>query len=85
VDVAYPLSPEDGPLRGVPHVMKSIAWAAQIGYPCVDTTDGRHQPEGLSDAGVPSIECEGQAGPMIEQALAWLRRTLQELNIPETT
>ena len=49
VDAAFPLSGEDGPLRGVPYVMKSIAWAAQIGCPCVDTTDGLHQPEGLSD------------------------------------
>jgi sugar phosphate isomerase/epimerase len=49
VDAAYPLSGEDGPLRGVPYVMKSIAWAAQAGCPCVDTTDGLHRPEGLSD------------------------------------
>jgi len=28
-----------------------------------------------------SIECEGQAGPMIEQSLAWLRNTLSELGI----
>lgn len=49
VDAAYPLSGEDGPLRGVPYVMKAIAWAAQIGCPCVDTTDGLHRPEGLKD------------------------------------
>jgi sugar phosphate isomerase/epimerase len=49
VDAAYPLSNEDGPLRGVPYVMKSIAWAAQIGCPCVDTTDGLHAPEGISE------------------------------------
>lgn len=49
VDAAYPLSGEDGPLRGVPYVMKSIAWAAQAGCPCVDTTDGLHAPEGLRD------------------------------------
>jgi sugar phosphate isomerase/epimerase len=49
VDAAFPLSGEEGPLRGVPYVMKSIAWAAQIGCPCVDTTDGLHRPEGLSD------------------------------------
>src|ERR1039458_10770126 len=30
VDAAFPLSGEDGPLRGVPYVMKAIAWAAQI-------------------------------------------------------
>ena len=50
VDAAFPLSQEDGPLRGVPYVMKSIAWAAQIGCPCVDTTDGLHAPEGLKDS-----------------------------------
>lgn len=49
VDAAYPLSQQDGPLRGVPYVMKSIAWAAQISCPCVDTTDGLHAPEGLKD------------------------------------
>jgi sugar phosphate isomerase/epimerase len=50
VDAAYPLSGSDGPLRGVPYVMKSIAWAHLIGCPNVDTTDGMHQPVGLSDA-----------------------------------
>lgn len=41
----------------------------------------------LRDAGYQgalSIECEGQGGPMIEQSLAWLRRTLKELGIAET-
>jgi sugar phosphate isomerase/epimerase len=49
VDAAYPLSGRDGPLRGVPYVLKAIQWANLIGCPCVDTTDGMHQPEGLSD------------------------------------
>ena len=49
VDAAYPLSGKDGPLRGVPYVMKAIAWAAQAGSPCVDTTDGLHAPAGLAD------------------------------------
>lgn len=49
VDAAYPLSGKDGPTRGVPYVMKTIAWAAQAGSPCVDTTDGLHAPEGLDD------------------------------------
>jgi sugar phosphate isomerase/epimerase len=47
VDAAYPLSGEDGPIRGVPYVMKAIAWAAQIGCSSVDTTDGLHAPAGL--------------------------------------
>jgi sugar phosphate isomerase/epimerase len=32
--------------------------------------------------GVLSMECEGQAGPMIEESLHWLRETLTDLNIP---
>jgi inosose dehydratase len=35
--------------------------------------------------GALSIECEGQGGPMIEQSLAWLRKTLKELRIKETS
>lgn len=50
VDAAYPLSGKDGPVRGVPYVIKSIQWAALIGCPRVDTTDGLHAPEGLKDA-----------------------------------
>ncbi len=49
VDAAYPLSGKDGPLRGVPYVMKSIQWAKLIGCSKVDTTDGMAPPEGLSD------------------------------------
>lgn len=55
VDAAYPLSGQDGPLRGVPYVLKSIAWAAQIGCPCVDTTDGLHAPEGLTEKGAMAL------------------------------
>jgi sugar phosphate isomerase/epimerase len=49
VDAAYPLSGKDGPLRGVPYVLKAIAWAGQAGCPRVDTTDGLHAPPGLKD------------------------------------
>ena len=50
VDAAYPLSGKDGPLRGVPYVLKSIQWAHLVGCDKVDTTDGMHAPKGLSDA-----------------------------------
>jgi sugar phosphate isomerase/epimerase len=30
-----------------------------------------------------SIECEGQSGPLLEQSLAWTRRTLADLGIKE--
>jgi len=33
--------------------------------------------------GTLSMECEGQGGPLIEQSLCWLRKTLSELGIPE--
>ncbi len=49
VDAAFPLSGPDGPIRGVPYVMKAIAWARQVGCDRVDTTDGLHQPAGIPD------------------------------------
>lgn len=49
VDAAYPLSGKDGPIRGVPYVLKSIVWAKLIGCTHVDTTDGMHAPEGLTE------------------------------------
>ncbi len=49
IDAAYPMSGKDGPVRGVAYVIRAIQWAAQIGCPCVDTTDGLEAPEGLTD------------------------------------
>lgn len=63
VDAAYPLSGSDGPLRGVPYVLKSIAWAAQVGVPFVDTTDGLHKPAGLDD----------------DQAMALMKRSYEQI------
>jgi sugar phosphate isomerase/epimerase len=49
LDAAYPLSGKDGPLYGVPYVLKSIPWAKHAGCERIATTDGLHRPEGLSD------------------------------------
>ena len=49
VDAAFPLSGKDGPLYGVPYVLKSIPWAKLAGCEHIATTDGLHKPEGLSD------------------------------------
>ncbi len=49
IDAAYPLSGKCGPTIGVPYVLKSIPWAVLAGSPRVATTDGLHQPEGLTD------------------------------------
>jgi inosose dehydratase len=49
VDAAYPLSGRDGPIYGVPYVLKTIPWAKLAGCPNIATTDGLHRPKGLSD------------------------------------
>ena len=49
VDAAFPLSGQDGPLYGVPYVLKTIPWAKHAGCDCIATTDGLNKPEGLSD------------------------------------
>jgi sugar phosphate isomerase/epimerase len=49
IDAAFPISAADAPLRGVPYVLKAIAWAALAGCPCVITTDGLHAPPGIMD------------------------------------
>jgi sugar phosphate isomerase/epimerase len=49
IDAAYPLSGSDGPLYGVPYVLKTIPWAKHAGCQRIATTDGLHKPEGLSD------------------------------------
>ena len=49
VDAAYPLSGRDGPVRGVPYVLKSIPWASHAGCKHIATTDGLKQPTHLSD------------------------------------
>jgi sugar phosphate isomerase/epimerase len=50
VDAAYPLSGRDGPLYGVPYVLRSLQWAKLAGCDRIATTDGLHRPEGLDDA-----------------------------------
>ncbi|MEN6298065.1 MAG: sugar phosphate isomerase/epimerase [Rectinema sp.] len=49
IDAAYPLSGKDGPVFGVPYVLKTIPWAKLAGCPNIATTDGLHKPEGLTD------------------------------------
>lgn len=50
LDAAYPLSGMDGPLYGVPYVLKTIPWAKLVGCLSIATTDGLYQPVGLTDA-----------------------------------
>jgi inosose dehydratase len=49
IDAAFPLSGSDGPLYGVPYVLKAIPWAKHAGCENIATTDGLYKPEGLTD------------------------------------
>lgn len=49
IDAAFPISGIEGPSIAVPYIQKTIRWAAQVGCPMVDTTDGLYRPEGLTD------------------------------------
>jgi sugar phosphate isomerase/epimerase len=49
LDAAFPLSLPEGATLGVEYVLHSLRWAKLIGCPCIDTTDDRYRPVGLSD------------------------------------
>jgi sugar phosphate isomerase/epimerase len=63
VDAAYPLSGKDGPLYGVPYVLKTLQWAKLTGCDRIATTDGLERPEGLDD----------------DEAMALMRRSYQQI------
>jgi len=69
VDAAFPLSGKDGPIYGVPYVMKSIPWAHLAGCERVDTTDGLHAPKGLNDQAALDL-MKGEYEQIIEVAEA---------------
>jgi len=70
VDAAFPLSGKDGPLYGVPYVLKTIPWAKLAGCERIATTDGLHKPEGLSDKEAMEI-MKRSYGQIIEVAEAY--------------
>ena len=70
VDAAFPLSGKDGPLYGVPYVLKTIPWAKLAGCQRIATTDGLHKPEGLSDDEAMDI-MKRSYGQIIEVAEAY--------------
>lgn len=49
IDAAYPLTGPLGATHGVRYVQRAIRFAAEIGCPHVDTTDGGTKPAGYSD------------------------------------
>jgi sugar phosphate isomerase/epimerase len=49
LDAAFPLSIPEGSTLGVEYVLNSMRWAKLVGCPCIDTTDDRDRPEGMTD------------------------------------
>jgi sugar phosphate isomerase/epimerase len=66
IDAAYPMMGPDGSAFGVPYVQQAIRFAAEIGCPIVDTTDGAAKTEGYTDEEVFRITCENY-----KQCLSW--------------
>ncbi len=48
IDAAFPLSRPEGAALGVQYVLHAIRWARLAGCPCVDTTDDRRPPDGMT-------------------------------------
>ncbi len=66
IDGAYPLMGPEGSSFGVPYIQQAIRFAAEIGCPIVDTTDGAFLVEGYSEEEVFRIACENY-----KQCLSW--------------
>ncbi len=49
IDAAFPLSIPEGATLGVEYILHTIRWAHLAGCPCVDTTDDRFKPVGVTD------------------------------------
>lgn len=66
IDGAFPLMGPDGSTFGVQYVQQAIRFAAEIGCPIVDTTDGAMKYEGYSDEEIFRIAVENY-----KQCLSW--------------
>ncbi|MBN1851448.1 MAG: sugar phosphate isomerase/epimerase [Pirellulales bacterium] len=66
MDAAYPFMGPDGSTYGVAYIQQSIRFAAEIGCPRVDTTDGSQIIQGYSNDEVFRITCENY-----KQCLPW--------------
>jgi len=66
IDGAYPLMGPAGSTFGVQYVQQTIRFAAELGCPMVDTTDGAFEIEGFSRDEVFRITCDNY-----RQCLSW--------------
>jgi sugar phosphate isomerase/epimerase len=49
IDAAFPMSLFEGATIGVEYVKHAIRYAKLVGAPCIDTTDNRTKPEGMTE------------------------------------
>jgi len=66
VDGAFPMMGPEGAVFGVQYVQQAIRFAAELGCPHVDTTDGATKAAGYSDEELFRITCENY-----RQCLSW--------------
>jgi len=66
IDAGYPITGPLGATFGVRYMQRAIQFAAAVGCPCVDTTDGATKPAGYSDSEVLAITKEN-----FRQILPW--------------
>lgn len=66
IDAAFPMMGPEGATFGVQYIQQAIRFAAEIGCPIVDTTDGAQKTPGFSDEEVFRITCQNY-----QQVLAW--------------
>jgi sugar phosphate isomerase/epimerase len=66
IDAAFPMMGPEGSSLGVQYVQQAIRFAAEIGCPIVDTTDGAQKTAGFTDEEVFKLTCQNY-----RQCLAW--------------
>ncbi len=76
IDGAFPMMGPEGAAYGIQYVQQAIRFAADVGCPIVDTTDGAFRVEGYSDEEVFHMTCENY-----KQCLSWAEDFNVILNI----
>jgi sugar phosphate isomerase/epimerase len=76
IDAAYPMMGPEGASCGVPYIQQAIRFAAEIGCPCVDTTDGAFKTPGHTDDEVFALTVQNY-----RQCLPWARDYGVTINI----
>lgn len=76
IDAGYPITGPAGATFGVRYVQRAIQFAAAVGCPFVDITDGQFKPEGFTDEQVMAITRES-----LRQILEWAEDYQVTVNI----